>query len=381
MIPLRNFRRFAAKTVKQPYYAFQVGKKRMLAYFSYQFGRGRSAFPEAVTLFLTHRCNLRCKMCGQWGEGGVTKKQSGREELSVDDLTKIIDDLASFRPNITLFGGEPLLNPACVQIIRRIKEKGMHALMITNGSMLVDVADEIVSGGLDELNVSLDGDSARHDEIRGMTGVFDKIMGGIKGIQRAKTARSAKRPLINLQCTINRHNYLYLEELLTVAKEAGADSLTFHNLIFLTKEALCKQREFDDLLNCRSSDWEGFIFEPEIDVEVLYEKMKKIQSGRYDFSVDFFPNFSYPTLKEYYQNPSYSPAEYGARCFSPWMTAYIFPDGEVRPCLNFDYSYGNVNQNKFSQLWNDEAAIKFRRLVKKNGIFPVCVRCTELYRY
>jgi len=63
------------------------------------------------------------------------------------------------------------------------------------------------------------------------------------------------------------------------------------------------------------------------------------------------------------------------------MSAYIFPDGEVRPCLNLDYSYGSIKNNKFTEIWNGAAAVKYRRVLKEKNIFPVCVRCTELYRY
>ena len=128
MIPLRNFKRFFYKTLKQPLYALQVLCKRLMASFSYWFGFGRSSMPEAVTLFLTHRCNLRCKMCGQWGEGGVTKSEGAsvlQQELTQDQMHAVIDDLARFKSNITLFGGEPLLFPGCVDLIGYIKRKGL----------------------------------------------------------------------------------------------------------------------------------------------------------------------------------------------------------------------------------------------------------------
>jgi len=86
-------------------------------------------------------------------------------------------------------------------------------------------------------------------------------------------------------------------------------------------------------------------------------------------------------LREYYNNPSYLPSEYSARCISPWMVAYVFPDGKVTPCLNFSYAYGNLKEKKFTQLWNNDIAVGFRRYLRQNNIFPVCVRCTELYRY
>lgn len=384
MIPLRNLRRFFYKTIKQPGYAFGVFIKRLKAYCYYRLGNGKSSYPEAVTLFLTHRCNLHCQMCGQWGEGGVTKKQSAQyiqTELSLNDLISIINDLSSFRPNITLFGGEPLLYPDCLKIIKYIKQRGMHCLIITNGSLLKDMAEEIVDSKLDELNVSLDGNTELHNQIRTMPGLFEKIMNGLKQINYFKLKENKKKPLINLQCTINKENYQHLEQLIDVAEEAEANSLTFHNLIFLKQGTLNKQKEYDKLLGCTSSDWEGFIFEPGIEPELLYEKIEKILSYKYRFSIDFYPNFSYKSIIQYYQNPDYIPYEYPCRCLSPWVVAYIDPSGQVKPCLNFSYSYGNIKNNKFSEIWNGKKAIIFRQLLNKKRLFPVCVRCTELYRY
>ena len=323
-------------------------------------------------------------MCGQWGESGITKKQSVqyiREELSLDELKAIMDDLSSFKPNITLFGGEPLLHPSCLELIRYIKGKGMHCLLITNGSLLEKFARGLVESGLDELNVSLDGGRDLHDEIRGMPGLFDTIADGLRAIRRFKKEMGLKRPLINLQCTITKYNYRRLEELLKVCEDVGADSITFHNLIFLSEDLIENQKSFDEILNSSSADWEGFIFAPDIDPEELYKKIRSISSTKHRFQIDFYPNFSLEELMEYYSNCSYLPSEYPARCISPWMVAYIFPDGEIRSCLNFTYSYGNLKKDRFSELWNDEKAARFRKTLKANRLFPVCVRCTELYRY
>jgi MoaA/NifB/PqqE/SkfB family radical SAM enzyme len=380
----RNLGRFFGKVLKQPRYAVQVGIKRSKAYLSYYLGQGNASFPESITLFLTHHCNLRCKMCGQWGETGVTKtmpEEHVKEGLTFKELQRIIDDLSGFRPNITLFGGEPLLHSHCMDLIHYIKKKGMHCLMITNGSLVKTRAEELIHSGLDELNVSIDGGRELHDHIRGVPGLFDRVVDGLKHVTEMKKKNNNKTPMINVQCTISNYNVNHLEQMTGVAEEIGADSLTFHNLIFMSEKLLEQQHEFDKMLGCSSKNWEGFVFEPHIDPEVLHKNIQKIMSGQYRFSVDVYPNFSFRELKEYYQNPDFVSEEYSSRCISPWMVAYIFPDGELRPCLNFDYSFGNVKGNTFSRLWNGDRAVSFRRTLKKNSTFPVCVRCTELYRY
>lgn len=384
MIPIRNLRRFFYKALTQPVYSLKVFDRRVVASCYYNWGKGKSGYPEAITLFLTHRCNLRCKMCGQWGESGVTRKEPGEyitAELSSDELARFVEDVSGFKPNITLFGGEPLLHPGCIEVIRQIKRKGMHCLMITNGSLINDLAQELVDSGLDELNVSIDGAAALHNEIRGMPGLFEKIMSGFQKINAIKEKNKLNKPLINLQCTISKYNYTRLDRMLDVARQAQANSLTFHNLVFLWKSVLEAQREYDRLLNCSSGDWEGFVAEAGIDPEQLHKIMKSILSGKYPFQVDFYPNFSFREIKEYYGNPGFLPSEYPCRCLSPWIAGYVFPDGEVKPCLNCSYSFGNIRQEKFFTAWNSPAAVKYRHALKANKIFPVCVRCTELYRY
>ena len=374
MIPFINAKRFLYKSLRQPSYAFYVLSKRAAAYLSYWTRSGRSSYPESVTLFLTHRCNMRCRMCGQMHHTGP--------ELSLDNLKAIIDDLSSFRPNITLFGGEPMLHEGCADLIKYIKAKGMHCLMITNALLLEDHAKEIVDSGLDELNVSLDGNAEVHDAIRTLPGAFNKIMAGLKKIHSLKCETNSAKPLVNLQCTVSKYNYKNLESLLDVALEASADSLTFHNLIFLDRNTLERQKECDAILGCASADWEGFVFESEIDPQVLYEKIKKILSSKQPFALDFYPNFPRRALIGYYGNSKSGLAGSSSKaCFSPWIAAYIFPDGEVKPCLNFSYSFGNAIKERFTDLWNNDKAVKFRSFLKKRKAFPACCRCTELFRY
>lgn len=330
IIPWKNIYRFTAKLLKQPQYAIWVALKRLQAFLSYYTGKGKSFQPESITLFLTEKCNLRCKMCGQWGESGVTKNKAAgdvKAELDFETLKKFIDQISYFKPSITLFGGEPMLYPKCVELIKYIKNKKMHVLMITNAALIKGKAAELVESGLDELNVSLDGPRDLHDQIRGLPGLFETITAGLKKVQAYKKAKKLKFPLINLQCTITKYNYLQLEKMIEVAEDIGANSLTYHNLIFVNQDLIEKQKVYDHQLKCSSDNWKGFVFAPEIDSDILYDKMQLILNRKYSFSVDFYPNLSRDGLKDYYNNPSYLPDEYPKRCLSPWVCAYVFPDG------------------------------------------------------
>jgi MoaA/NifB/PqqE/SkfB family radical SAM enzyme len=384
VIPYRNFRRFFRKAVEQPEYALGVAFKRLRTYAAYRREDGRAPSPEALTIFLTHRCNLRCKMCGQWGDHGVTRATGGAEaELSLPELQRLIGQVADVHPAITLFGGEPFFHRDIIPLIQTITARELHCLVITNGSLLEAHAAELVSLGLDELNLSLDGERSTHDEIRGMPGLFERIVDGIDAVNREKDRQGARRPLINLQCTISRDNAHRLDEMLSVAVHLRANSLTFHHLIFLDQATYDAQEAALNaaLPGTGSTGWKGFVFDSGIDPRQLADKIREIKRRRSPVFVNFFPNFSEEELTAYYTNPRYLPESYRPRCVSPWMTAYVFPTGDVRPCLNLDYSFGKIQDMPFNDIWNGEKAVAFRRALKERKIFPACIRCTELFRY
>jgi MoaA/NifB/PqqE/SkfB family radical SAM enzyme len=62
---------------------------------------------------LTPLCNLRCAMCGQWGDKGVMKNCDITEEnkklVSLEQYKKLTDEIAPQRPIVYLWGGEPFL--------------------------------------------------------------------------------------------------------------------------------------------------------------------------------------------------------------------------------------------------------------------------------
>ena len=105
MIPRRNLRTAVTKAIRQPRYAARAFWQRARSFLNYRFRDGFSSYPETISLFLTYRCNLRCTMCGQWGIEGSSRKLA--PEALKGELA--IDDVKFYRPNITLFGGEPLL--------------------------------------------------------------------------------------------------------------------------------------------------------------------------------------------------------------------------------------------------------------------------------
>ena len=203
-------------------------------------------------------------------------------------------------------------------------------------------------------------------------------------INKLKAERKQKYPVINIVCTISKMNYEHLEDMIKVASDIKADTLNYHHLIFTDENVLKKHNKiFKANFGVESTDWEGFVLPDikNIDVKLLMGNMNNIRKGKYPFLVNFYPNFSKEELVGYYTNPEFVSTSYPKRCLSPWVVAYVYPDGSVLPCHSLGYYAENIKEKPFLEIWNGESLRKFRSCLKKQKYFPVCPKCTEKYRY
>lgn len=106
--------------------------------------------PIAAHLIPMRRCNLSCAYCNEYDDHSPP--------VLTHEVFRRIDRLAELGTGIiTLSGGEPLLHPELDAIIRRIRERGAIATLITNGYLLNrDRIRRLNGTGLDHLQISID---------------------------------------------------------------------------------------------------------------------------------------------------------------------------------------------------------------------------------
>jgi MoaA/NifB/PqqE/SkfB family radical SAM enzyme len=106
--------------------------------------------PLLAHLIPMRRCNLACKYCNEYDD--VSKP------VPLDLMFRRVDKLGELGTSVvTISGGEPLLHPELDDIIRRIRENGSVAGMITNGYLLVpDRIERLNQAGLEWLQISID---------------------------------------------------------------------------------------------------------------------------------------------------------------------------------------------------------------------------------
>jgi MoaA/NifB/PqqE/SkfB family radical SAM enzyme len=387
MLPIKNIKRIVAKASQQPAYALRAARMRLLSSLSYRFFNGSSTYPETISLLLTYQCNLHCRMCGQWGERGSLKSLPSaitKRYLELPLIERLIEEVKTFHPTITLFGGEPLLHPDWSEVVKLVKGAGLRCNMISNGILLKKRAEEAVQAGLDEIIFSLDGPSEVHDRIRGGKGVFRRALEGFQQLQKAKEKHGKKRPAVNVNTVIWEENQGMLREIAEQAARFEAQTITFHHLVFVDQRAFEEtERITQTAFACGSPDWAGFIQNelPRIDPERIIEQKRLMERGKNAVPAFFYPNLTDEEIRSYYGSFSFLPSSYKRRCLSPWMVAYVLPNGTVKPCLSMGFTMGDLHKAPFKKIWNSERAIQFRRLLKEKRYFPVCPRCTEFSRF
>jgi radical SAM protein with 4Fe4S-binding SPASM domain len=149
--------------------------------FSFNPYNGRSDYikPESLSelwLYVTNRCNLRCKHClVKGGEDPV-------EELSLKEFKEVIREAKELgAKRVFLTGGEPFLRDDIFDLIEyaSVTQK-LEPIILTNGTLLDEEKIKELKNYPDIIvQVSLEGSTASvNDSIRG-SGVFDKALKSI----------------------------------------------------------------------------------------------------------------------------------------------------------------------------------------------------------
>ena len=94
-------------------------------------------------------------------------------------LVKIIRQLLTLLSQylidyIDITGGEPMLHPDIVEIIKYIRNVGMNCCMITNALAGEQKTQEVIDAGIDEFLVSIHGTENTHNDIVQLPGAREK---------------------------------------------------------------------------------------------------------------------------------------------------------------------------------------------------------------
>ncbi len=341
-----------------------------------RYGRDSSRLPSHLLQFskdkkpvvvwnMGRRCNLKCVHCY-----AQSRDIEYKNELTTQQGKDLIDDLAQFGAPVILFsGGEPLMRKDLPELALYARQKGMRAVISTNGTLIdKKMAKVLKEIGLSYVGVSLDGMRETNDRFRGMKGAFDLALGGMRNC----LAEGIK---VGLRFTINKKNVKDIPAIFDLLEKENIPRVCFYHLVYAGRGSKLVEQELSheesrrtlDLIMDRTKALHERGFPMEVltvdnhaDGPYVYFRMLKEDPKR---AVEVF---------ELLQMNKGNSSGIGIACVS-W-------DGSVHADQFWrHYSFGNVKERKFSEIWMDTsdkliAGLKDRKpLIKANA--DRCARC------
>jgi MoaA/NifB/PqqE/SkfB family radical SAM enzyme len=131
--------------------------------------------PGFLQFAITNVCNARCDFCG-FAVDRFDSRQ--RRSVSLEEARDVIDICLKNHIGYLLFvGGEPMAHRHLGSMIRYATERGIHAMICTNGSLWTEHnMRALAADGLRSVIMSIDShEVARHEKNRGLPEVCRKI--------------------------------------------------------------------------------------------------------------------------------------------------------------------------------------------------------------
>ncbi len=315
-----------------------------------RYGRDSSKMPHELLQFsrdkkpivvwnTTRKCNLRCRHCYA---GAEDKAFPG--ELTTDEGIALIDDLADFKAPVMLFsGGEPLLRNDLTALGRYAAGKGLRTVISTNGTLITpEKAEEIKRANFSYVGISLDGVETTNDRFRGRKGAFEDALQGMRNCAEAGVR-------VGLRFTINSHNYRDVPAIFDLIEEEGIKRACFYHLVYSGRGSRMKE---EDLSHEDTRKVVELIFDKTIE---FHEKSTDTEILTVDNHADGV--YLYQRLEE--ENPDRAKDVLQMLRWNGGNNSGIaIGDVDNLGYVHADqfwwhYSFGNVRERKFSEIWMD----------------------------
>ena len=133
---------------------------------------------KSLHIELTSKCNERCIHC-------YIPHDQKTTDMSIDTFNKLFEEIQSVGiESVTLSGGECMLHPLFLDILKRFKAENIHVTLLSNLTLLSqDIIDVLSMGLLSSVQVSLFSlDEKVHDKITQKKGSWRITMMNIESV-------------------------------------------------------------------------------------------------------------------------------------------------------------------------------------------------------
>jgi radical SAM protein with 4Fe4S-binding SPASM domain len=301
-----------------------------------------NSYISSLQIEITSKCNERCIHCYIPHDDKITN-------MDYDLLFKALDQFRDMGGlNLIISGGEPMLHPRFVDIIKRLENYDFSLQVFSNLTLVDDaVIDALKNARLLNMQVSLYSMKPDvHDYITKIPGSFEKTKNEI--------LRFIENDIpLTISCPTMKQNWDGYAEVINWSQE--------HKVLVHTDDGLFARYDHsvDNLDNRLDLNEVESIIKTSLEYDNIYQGRvirdeKGIFSGR----------------KTDRSNESI--------CSIGTTSLCISPDGNVFPCPAWhDYVLGNIHKQTLSELWHDSPKLLYLRSLRKKDLPEKCKICAD----
>jgi radical SAM protein with 4Fe4S-binding SPASM domain len=321
----------------------------------------RAALPQHPTFMIlqtTVACNSRCRMCSIW-------KMVPENEMSLEEIQRLFADPYMKRLRwLNLTGGEPFMRQNFAEIVKSAAEHlpNLEIIAIPTNGFMPDRVEKTTLEMLEYLkgteillnvNISIDGIGAKHEEIRRIPGGFDKVTESLRRLQ----AIGKRNPQLEsgVEAIITGLNVGEMRKIYEGLKD-HTDHVNLTPAIISSYYLGNEQMASDVKLSAP-------------DIEEMLEFLEEMERKEPAYA------FYFNNVRSIYMH--------GHRtfpCMMGWKSMYVNATGEVFPChlLGPDYLMGNLREASMEDIWTGPQAKEIRQRLKAEKFCKVCTNNCDI---
>ena len=305
----------------------------------------KKIIPYKLLINLSDLCQSRCVYCEIW-------KIKPKNEITIDEIKKLFQDINSNLVWLALSGGEVTLVNYYYQLVdEAVKNcKNLKILAFTTNALAVErtikYAEYAKNKGLDVLiTISLDGDEALHDKLRGIKGNYNKCLLAYKELKKRKIN-------CNFGLTVSDQNLNFIEKkFVDYRNKIRAITFVHNEGIYNTSKNILEDQKIMKGIKIIYKNY--FIKNFQEIIEKIHIKISYL----------FLKNFRKKNI---------------IPCEVINSSIHIMPSGEVKPCMFMD-SLGNIKNENLSDIISSKKAKESLDIIKKDNCPKCWMNCYSVH--
>jgi len=300
---------------------------------------------------VTLQCDLACRHCGS--RAGHARS----DELTTAECLDLVQQMAALGVmEVTLIGGEAYLRDDWTEIVREIRRLGMSATMTSGGrGITAEKARAAWEAGVQSVSISIDGNEATHDRLRGVKGSYRSAFQAMDLLREAGVK-------VSTNTQINRLTLPELPELLEALAAHGGHSWQLQLTVPMG----------------RAADEPEVLFQPYEMLE-LFPLLGQLKKRADELGVRIWPGNNIGYFGPYESALKGTlPRGHMASCGAGRSTLGIEADGAIKGCPSLPteaWTGGNIRDNSLKDIWERSAPLRYTRDRTVEDLWGYCRSC------